>query len=84
MLISDIIGRDFDYSVSHKNTTLIFITSHLSFEYIMVSTTQISFQCKSQKFIGHIKQHFMTTSPLAYVINGIQDFVICGIKVPGI
>ena len=41
---------------------------------IMVSTTQTLSQIKSQEFIGHIKQHFMTTtrfshmSPIAFKI----------------
>ena len=40
----------------------------------MVSTTQTLSQIKSQEVIGHIQNHFIT-SPLAYVTNGIQDFV---------
>ena len=40
----------------------------------MVSTTQTLAQIKSQDLTGHIKQHFMTTSLLTYVTNGIQDF----------
>ena len=39
----------------------------------MVSSTQTLAQIKLQEFIGHIKQHFMT-SPDTYVINCIQDF----------
>ena len=46
----------------------------------MVSSTQTLAQIKSAEFIGHINQHFMTTSPLTYVTNGIQDFVKCSIK----
>ena len=42
---------------------------------IIVSTTQTLSEIKSQEIIGHIKQHFMTTSPLTYVTNDIQDFV---------
>ena len=41
----------------------------------MVSTIQTLSQIKSQEFIGHIQQHFMTTSHLTYVTNGIQDFL---------
>ena len=47
---------------------------------MMVSTTQTLPQFKSAEFIGYIKQLFMTTSPLTYVTNGIQDFVKCCIK----
>ena len=56
---------------------LIFIISHLSFEYhgIHYPNTQI----KSQEFIGHIQKHFIT-SPHTYVTNGIQDFVKCSVK----
>ena len=32
-----------------------------------------------RNFIGHIKQHFMT-SPVTYITNGIQDSVKCCIK----
>ena len=32
------------------------------------------------QIIGHIKRHFMTTRPLTYVTNGIQEFVKCYIK----
>ena len=39
----------------------------------MVYTTQTLPYIKSQEFIGHIKNYFMT-SPLTYVTNGIQDF----------
>ena len=46
----------------------------------MVSTIQTLSQSKSQKFIGHIKKHFITTSPLTYVANGIQHAVIMLIK----
>ena len=42
----------------------------------MVSSTQTLAQIKSQEFIGHIKQHFVTI----YVINGIQNFVKCFVK----
>ena len=47
---------------------------------IMVSTTQIRSQIKPQEIIGHMKYHFMTTSPLTYVTNGIQDLIKCSIK----
>ena len=40
----------------------------------MVSSTQTLAQIKSQEFIGHTKQHYMTTSLVAYVTNDIQDF----------
>ena len=43
------------------------------------SPTQTRAQIKSEEFIGHVKQHFMT-SPLTYVTKGIQDFVKCCIK----
>ena len=46
----------------------------------MVSTKQTPSQINSQKIIGHIKQHFMTTSPFTYVTNGIHNFVKCCIK----
>ena len=46
----------------------------------MLSTTQTLAQIKSQEFIGHMQKHFITTSPLTYVTNGIQDFVKCCIK----
>ena len=42
---------------------------------IMVTNTQKLSQIKSQDFIGHIRRHFITTSPLTYVTDGIQDFV---------
>ena len=45
----------------------------------MVSTIQTLPQIKSQEFINHIKQHFMT-SPLRYVNKVIQDFIKCCIK----
>ena len=57
---------------------LIFITYLAN---IIVCTTQTLSHIKSQQIIGHMKQHFMTASPLTYVINGIQDFVKCCIKV---
>ena len=38
----------------------------------MVSTTQALTQMKSQRFIFHKQNHFMTTDPLTYVTNGIQ------------
>ena len=44
---------------------------------IMVPTTQTLSQIKWQEMIGHLKQHFMTTSPFTYVI---QYFVKCCIK----
>ena len=45
----------------------------------MVPTTQTLPQIKSQELNGHIKQHFVTTSPLTYVTNGILGFAICSI-----
>ena len=42
----------------------------------MVSTTQTQTQVKSQEIYGHIKQHFMTTSPLTYVTKAIQKCCI--------
>ena len=42
---------------------------------IMVSTIQTLSQIKSQEIIGHIQKHLITTSPLTYVTNCIQDFV---------
>ena len=49
------------------------LTTYLS--NIVVSATQTLSEIKSQGIMGHIKQHFITTSPLTYVANGIQDFV---------
>ena len=46
----------------------------------MMSTTQTLPQIKSQEITGHLRQHFITTRPLTYVTNGIQDFVKCYIK----
>ena len=43
-------------------------------------TTQTLSQIKSQEFIGHIQEYFITTSPLTYDTDGIQDFVKCYIK----
>ena len=47
---------------------------------IKVSSTQILAQINSQECIGHIKQHFMTTSPVIYVTNVIQNSVKCCMK----
>ena len=46
----------------------------------MVTSTENLAQIKSQEFISHIKQHFLATSPLTYVTNGIQDCAICCVK----
>ena len=66
LLISEIIGNVLDNPIPHK-------TCHIYFYFlnIMVSTTQTLSQIKPQQFIGHIHKHFITTSPLAYVTNGI-------------
>ena len=45
----------------------------------MESSTQTLTQIISQEFMGHLKQHFMT-SPVTYVTNGIQDLVKCCMK----
>ena len=78
-----------------KNVMLIFITYNLSIEYHGIYyTNTISNrmnEClttpKHEKQIGYwvsdqikSKQHFMTTSPLPCVTNGIEDFVKCCIK----
>ena len=52
-------------------------TYHLN---IIVYTTKTLSQIKSQEFISHIKQHFITTSHLTYVANGNQVFVKYCIK----
>ena len=65
---------------SAQKISCLFLSLATCFSNIMVSTTQTVSQMKSQEIIGHIKQHFMTTSPLTYVTNGIQDFVKCCIK----
>ena len=41
----------------------------------MLSITQTLSQIKSQEFSGHLQKHFITTSSLTYITNGIQDFV---------
>ena len=46
----------------------------------ILSTAQILAQIKSQEFVIHINQHFITTSPLTHVTNSIQDFVKCCIR----
>ena len=48
---------------------------------ILVSTTQTLSQITSQECTGHTQTHLITTRPLTYVTNGIQDFVKCYIKV---
>ena len=47
---------------------------------ILVSTIQTLSQITSQDCTGHIQKHLITTGPLTYVTNGIQDFVKCYIK----
>ena len=47
---------------------------------IMVSSTQTLAQIKSQKFIGHKNQQFMTKWSLVYVTNYTLDFVKCCFK----
>ena len=42
----------------------------------MVSSTQTLAQIKSEKYIGNINQHFIT-SHLTYITNGIHYFVKC-------
>ena len=61
--------------ITQLNTNnILLIFNHLSPKYI-ISSRQILAQIKLQECIGHIKLHFMTTSPVTYVINGIQDVV---------
>ena len=50
----------------------------------MVTSIQIPPQIKSQEFISHIKQHFMTTSPVTYVTNGEKLYQKLGTPPPSI
>ena len=78
LLISEITGSVLDYLVPHNNKMYwVFLSLPIN---IMVSTTQTVSQIKSQEFIGHIQKHFITTSLLTYVTNGIQEFVKWCIK----
>ena len=61
-----------------KQFMLICITSYLFFEYHLSSTQTLS-QIKSQDFSAPYK-NTITTSPLTYAANSIQDFVKCCIK----
>ena len=78
LLISEITGRILAYPVPPQK-------SHAYFDpfppIFGTSTTPTLPQITSQEFINHIKQYFMTTSPLTYVNNGIQEFVKCCIKI---
>ena len=56
----------------------IFIISHLSFEYHIYYIMTISNQITG--IYCHIQNHFMTTWPITYITNGIQDFVKSCIK----
>ena len=60
---------------STQNMSCLFLSLNTYLLNIMVPTTQTLSQIKSQEIIGHIHKHFITTSPLAYVTNGIQDIV---------
>ena len=82
MLISEITGSGLHYPVPHNNKTMscLFLSLPTYLLNIMVSTTQTLSQIKSEEFIGHIQKHFITTSPLTYVTNGIRDLVKCCIK----
>ena len=73
-LISEIPGSVIDYQSNTKICHSYFYHFPPIIQ-ISVSSRQTLAQIKSQEFSGHIKQHFMTTSPVAYVTNSIQDFV---------
>ena len=64
MLISGMTGSVLGYSVPHKNKMSCLFLSLNTYLSNMVSTTQKLVDIKSQEFIGLIKQHFITTSPL--------------------
>ena len=72
LLISAITGSVLAYQVPHKKM-LCLILSLTTYRSNIVSSTQTLAQIKSQEIIDHIKQHFMTASPLTYVTNDIQD-----------
>ena len=57
---------------------LISITPIFQISWYLVQRHWLKF--KSQEFIGHIKQDFITTSAVTYVTNGITDFVKYCIK----
>ena len=75
LLISDVTGN-VKYHIPHKKIACLFLSPPTYLLNIMVCTTQI----KSHNFISHTQRHFITTSPLTYVTNGIRDFVKCCIK----
>ena len=77
--ITKIIGSVFAYPVPHNYFYHLPVSSTYCSN-IMVFSTQTLAQIKSQEFIGYIKPHFMTTSPVTYVTNGIQDFVKCWVN----
>ena len=68
---------------STQNMSCLFLSPNTYLLSIMVSTTQTLSQIKSQECIGHIQKHFITTSPLTYVTNGIQDIVFNAVSKVG-
>ena len=76
LIISEITGSVLAYLVQHTKMSCLFLSLTTYLLNVMVSTIQTLSQTKSWELIGHIQQHFISTSPLTYVTNGIHDFVI--------
>ena len=74
LLISEITTSILDYPILHKKK-LCLVLSLPTYLLNMVSTAQTLPQIKSQEIIGHIEQHFMSTSPLYHVRNNFTWFI---------
>ena len=61
LLISEITGSVTYYPVLHKKMSCLFLSLSTYLLNIVISTTQTLAQIKSQEFIGHIENHFITT-----------------------
>ena len=61
LLIFEITGNVIDYSVPRKKMSCIFFSLPTYLLNIMLSTTQPLYEIKSQEFIGHIQNHFITS-----------------------